>query len=356
MLKPFSRPGARSYIEPASRSIPSSARQLARPGDRRPVQRLRARLHVLAPAEHGPLLRAGRPARRPAPPPGGQGGRRWRGSDPYPRSRSVGWRLRALLLSLPIDWSVSLRITPSEDQESLPYRGTYGGRRPPGLSDLALPPDPMPSRQGSRPLKAWRYVGVYGPELMVCVASVRIGPARQAFWAVWDRTTGRLYERTVIGKGRVELSPGRARLTDREVEFDLTLEETDGVETVCASAGSYAWTRKQGGIPARGWISIDGRRRPVQSRAVIDDTAAYYQRHTAWRWSAGVGSRRRRTRAGLEPGPGRQRSAASQRAHAVDRRRAPRAGAGHLRRRPHQRRRACASAPKPPASRSRIWC
>ena len=24
---------------------------------------------------------------------------------------------------------------------------------------------------------------VYGPELMVCVASVRIGPARQAFWA-----------------------------------------------------------------------------------------------------------------------------------------------------------------------------
>jgi hypothetical protein len=147
----------------------------------------------------------------------------------------------------------------------------------------------MPSHQGSRPLKSWRYVGVYGPDLMVCMASVRIGPARQAFWAAWDRAAGRLYERTVIGKGPVQLSPGRARLADREVELDLTLEESCGVETVCASASSYAWTRKQGGVPAHGWISIGGHRRPLRSRAVIDDTAAYYQRHTRWRWSAGVG-------------------------------------------------------------------
>ena len=147
----------------------------------------------------------------------------------------------------------------------------------------------MPSRQGSRPLKAWRYVGVYGPELMVCVASVRIGPARQAFWAAWDRAAGRLYERTVMGTGPVELSPGHVRLADREVELELILDETDGVETVCASGRSYAWTRKQGGIPAHGWISIGGRRRPVQSRAIIDDTAAYYRRRTRWRWSAGVG-------------------------------------------------------------------
>ena len=48
----------------------------------------------------------------------------------------------------------------------------------------------MPARHGLRALKAWRYVGVYGPELMICMASVRVGPARQAFWAVWDRSSG----------------------------------------------------------------------------------------------------------------------------------------------------------------------
>ena len=30
-------------------------------------------------------------------------------------------------------------------------------------------------------------------------------------------------------------------------------------------------------------------RRPLEARGLIDDTAAYYQRHTSWRWSAGVG-------------------------------------------------------------------
>jgi hypothetical protein len=148
----------------------------------------------------------------------------------------------------------------------------------------------MPSHQGPRPLKAWRYVGVYGPELMVCVASVRIGPARQVFWAVWDRAAGRLYERTTLGAGAVELRYGHVRVADTEIELDITLEETGGIEAICPSGDSYAWTRKQGGIRAHGQISIDGRPRPVDSRAVIDDTAGYYRRHTSWRWSAGVGT------------------------------------------------------------------
>src|SRR5581483_8663350 len=94
----------------------------------------------------------------------------------------------------------------------IPYRGRYGDARPSPISHLPLPPHSMPSRMGRRPLKAWRYVGVYGPDLMLCVASVRIGPARQAFWAVWDRE--RLHERTTLGAGRVALSPGRVRVTD----------------------------------------------------------------------------------------------------------------------------------------------
>jgi hypothetical protein len=148
---------------------------------------------------------------------------------------------------------------------------------------------PMPSRDGLRPLKAWRYVGVYGPELMLCVGAVRIGPARQAFWAVWDRRTGRLYERTMIGRGTVALATGRVRVLDRSVQIDLRLDESAGIECVCSSGASYGWTRKQGGVRACGMVAIDGDPRTLDARAVIDDTAAYYKRHTRWRWSAGVG-------------------------------------------------------------------
>ena len=173
---------------------------------------------------------------------------------------------------------------------ALPYRGVFGARLPAALSAIALPPAPMPPRRGRRPLKAWRYVGVFGPELMICVASARIGPARQSFWAVWDRSIGRLYERTALGRGGVALSPGRAQIAAGGLALVLALEETAGVETVCRSGAHYAWTRKQGGIRATGSLRTpDGRERPVQGRAVIDDTAAYYERHTAWRWSAGVG-------------------------------------------------------------------
>lgn len=172
----------------------------------------------------------------------------------------------------------------------LPYRGTFGDPRPPQLATLALPPAPMPSGLGTRPLKAWRYVGVFGPELMVCVASVRVGRFRQSFWAVWDRSAGRLYEHTAMGAGGVHLGYGTAAVNDRELGLDLAFTEGAGVETVCASGDGYAWTRKQGGVIAGGTIALRGEpRRAFAGRAVIDDTAAYYERHTHWRWSAGVG-------------------------------------------------------------------
>jgi hypothetical protein len=148
----------------------------------------------------------------------------------------------------------------------------------------------MRARQGVRPLKAWRYVGVYGPELMLCAAAVRIGPARQSFWAVWDRSEHRLRERTAFGRGGVRLARGRLSIDDRDVAVDIALEEQPGIETVCPSGESYAWTRKQGGIRAHGTVLAGGRRHAIDARAVIDDTAAYYQRRTRWRWSAGVGT------------------------------------------------------------------
>jgi hypothetical protein len=174
-------------------------------------------------------------------------------------------------------------------QLALPYRGVFGQPRPDRLGAIPLPPSRMPSRDGLRPLKAWRYVGVYGPELSLCVAVVRIGPARQSFWAVWDRPQRRLLEETGFGRGAVDLKHGRLTVNASAVQLDLCLEEQSGVEAICPAGESYAWTRKQGGVRAHGVATLDGARRSVDARAVIDDTAAYYPRQTSWKWSAGVG-------------------------------------------------------------------
>jgi hypothetical protein len=170
-----------------------------------------------------------------------------------------------------------------------PYRGEFGAARPGAPANVPLPPAPMPSHDRLRPLKAWRYVGVYGPDVMLCAGAVRVGRARQTFWAVWDRERSRLHERTTLGRGRVRLDCGGVRVLDPDVQINLSLDEVSGVETVCPTGESYAWTRKQCGILARGTIAIAGEPRAIEARAVIDDTAAYYERHTRWRWSAGVG-------------------------------------------------------------------
>jgi hypothetical protein len=170
-----------------------------------------------------------------------------------------------------------------------PYRGTFGQARPEALAGRPLPPGAMPSHDRGRPLKAWRYVGVYGPEVMLCLAQVRIGRARQSFWAVWDRANQTLHQRTVLGLDGLRLERGRAELHDARLSLEVQLDEQPGIEVVCPSGNSYAWTRKQAPVRARVEIELDGRRTSFESQAVIDDTAAYYPRHTHWRWSAGVG-------------------------------------------------------------------
>jgi Protein of unknown function (DUF2804) len=175
----------------------------------------------------------------------------------------------------------------------LPYRGPGvmpGEPVAPGRPALALPPARMPAWRGRRPLKRWRYVGLFAEELMICVGDVHVGPARQTFWALWDRDAGVLSERTASLRHRaVRLSAGRIVVADGEVNIDLALDEVPGIETVCRDGASYAWTRKQGGVRAHGTVTVDGRRRELEARAVIDDSAGYHARETSWFWSAGVG-------------------------------------------------------------------
>jgi Domain of unknown function (DUF2804), C-terminal len=174
-----------------------------------------------------------------------------------------------------------MRLTGQSTYETEGYRAPYGSPRPPDVAALPLPPGTMPGWRGGRPLKRWRYVAAFAPHAMLCAAEVRIGPARQSFWAVWDRDA--LHERTVRRAGVAELPEGALRVA--EAPIDLELDEEDGIEAVCASGRQYAWTRKQGGIAARGTVLG----RPFDGSAIVDDSAGYHARRTAWYWSAGVG-------------------------------------------------------------------
>jgi uncharacterized protein DUF2804 len=154
---------------------------------------------------------------------------------------------------------------------------------------LALPPARMPGWRGTRPLKRWRYVGVYTPALMVCVGDARIGPVPQRWWAV-ALPDGELLERTTVGRGGVELDGSRVRVRARGVEIDLELEESEGVQIASPAGERYIWTRKQAAVPVRGRVVVEGATHELDDDAgFIDDSAGYHPRHTAWRWSAGVG-------------------------------------------------------------------
>jgi hypothetical protein len=171
-----------------------------------------------------------------------------------------------------------------------------GGRR-------GGPPWEMPLLHRGRPLKRWRYVGVFCEELMVCAARVQVGVFRQSFWAVLCRADGRLRERTrtLVRRGAVQFADptrengpdsacGRLRVSDGEVLLDLLLEEAPGIQVVCPHGRDEVWTRKQAGIPARGTLALGGGApQDIEALAVIDDTVGYHARHTEWWWSAGVG-------------------------------------------------------------------
>jgi Protein of unknown function (DUF2804) len=149
----------------------------------------------------------------------------------------------------------------------------------PGRPSVPLPPARMPLARGGRPLKTWTYVGAFGPDVMVCAAVVRIGPARVAWWAVYDRAAG------TLGQGRrgATVTPERISVPER---IELAVGDGAPVEVVSPHGRQYAWTRKRGGVPARGLV--DGRE--VDLRAMVDESAGYHARRTAWRWSAGVGT------------------------------------------------------------------
>ena len=140
--------------------------------------------------------------------------------------------------------------------------------------DLPLPPARMPALRRGRPLKRWRYLAVYGPELMLCVGDARIAGVPQRWWAV-ALPDGRLFEGA------------------RNAPIELSFDEGPGVEVVSPHGRSYIWTRKQAGVPVSGAVRVGGSNYRIEGGlGFIDESAGYHARHTRWRWSAGIGRAR----------------------------------------------------------------
>jgi Protein of unknown function (DUF2804) len=155
-------------------------------------------------------------------------------------------------------------------------RGDAGG------IGLPIPPERMPALHRRRPLKRWRYVGVYRPDVMLCVGDARVGAIRQRWWAV-ALPDGSLFE----GSRGVVLGTRDVRV--RGVA-DLQLSRPDGVQVVSPHGRSYVWTLKRAPVHVRGTIAVDGRVFEIDGEdGFVDESAGYHARHTSWRWSAGIG-------------------------------------------------------------------
>jgi Protein of unknown function (DUF2804) len=170
----------------------------------------------------------------------------------------------------------------------LPWRGAGPAGRPDAFA-ACLPPARMALFRGGRPLKRWRYVGVFGENAMLCAASVHVGGVPQSFWGVWDRGDRELHERTTFGRGGIDLRDGVLRLRRPRMTIDLALvSHGDPVEVLSLHGASYIWTRKHWAT-ATGTVTIDGGAIAVDAPALIDDSAGYHARKTDWCWAAGAG-------------------------------------------------------------------
>jgi hypothetical protein len=206
----------------------------------------------------------------------------------------------------------------SEAIKGLPWRGPGEGRP----DDLPLPPDRLPLRREGRWRKRWRYVGVFSDELLLCAARISVGPLSQTFWAVCERASGEMWEKTSLllpgargevwtehlggeevvaelgdagvlnyapDEGSLVRIEGGNRETGQARAF-LRFGSGKWAEAVCPTPeGLYVWTRKRADVPVEVDVRIDDRRWRFEGRGMEDESAGYHPHHTRWSWSAGVG-------------------------------------------------------------------
>ena len=130
--------------------------------------------------------------------------------------------------------------------------------------------------RGGRPLKRWTWIGAFGPSVMLCAATVRVGPFASSWWAVWDGA--RLVERTV--RRPLAVSASGVSIPEISVEIGPGAE----IEVVSPHGSQYIWTRKRA-ASIRGTVLG----REVEASGLVDESAGYHARRTSWWWACGVG-------------------------------------------------------------------
>ncbi len=151
-----------------------------------------------------------------------------------------------------------------------------------------------PVRRGGRWRKRWVYVAAFADEVMACAARVEIGPLSQTFWAILDRQSGELAERTKLrvpgARGEVRGDAKRMAIVAREANASMRVGPGRPVEVTCPTGeGGEVWTRKLAGVPVECDLRVADRRWRLQALGVTDETSGFHPRHTVWSWSAGVG-------------------------------------------------------------------
>lgn len=158
----------------------------------------------------------------------------------------------------------------------------------------------LPLRRGGSWRKQWRYVGAFADELFVVAARVGVGPLGQTFWAVVDRSTGAISERTrtrIPGtRGDVWTEGSEAeglvtRIEAGEVSGSLRVGAGTWAEATCPTPdGNEVWTRKRVGAPVEVDLTVGGRSFELEALGVEDESAGYHPNPTEWYWSAGIGT------------------------------------------------------------------
>src|SRR6185312_6652568 len=115
--------------------------------------------------------------------------------------------------------------------QELPVRGDVRG------TGLPVPPDRMPALHRRQPLKRWHYVGIYRPDVMLCIVSARVAGIPQRWWAA-ALPDGSLSQ----GRRGVHVDARHARVRG-VVELELS-PPPDGVQVVSPHGRSYVWTMK----------------------------------------------------------------------------------------------------------------
>ena len=136
------------------------------------------------------------------------------------------------------------------------------------------------ARSGGRPLKRWRYVGVYGADADALLrrASASAG-LPQAFWAVLGPRDGRCASARASAPAPSPSATARAARRDRGVAIDLALDgRRRPSRSSAATAAQYDLDAQAGRVRARGSVGSTARERRSTRAAIVDDSAGYHAR------------------------------------------------------------------------------